>query len=300
MARILISGASGLLGMHTMMHMRAEHEIHALVRTKPNSPIPNIHYHICDFVNGYDDSGLPPIIDAVFHLAQSPFMREYPEKAREIRAVNADATTILLAYAKRAGARHFVLASTGGLYAPSSVPLSESSPIHIAPGALSYYFQTKHESEQILAAYSSHFHCITLRPFFMYGSGQARTMLIPRLMQNIQQGIPLTLQGEHGMECNPIHAEDAAIALASTLTLQASQCYNIAGPQTLNMRTMGTLIGEVLGVAPCFTQSEGERAYMVANIERMCADLSVPQISFKEGIARMNDEAALPLEKKYV
>ncbi len=300
MASILISGASGLLGTHAIALMHTTYEIHALVRALPKHPVKNVHYHLCDFTAGWDASALPSTIDAVFHLAQSPFMREYPEMAAEIKAVNADSTALLLKYAVRAGASRFVLASTGGLYAPSSNPLTEVSPTHIAEGPLSYYFQTKYQSEHMLSAYRNDFHCITLRPFFMYGAGQTAKMLIPRLMHCVKNGVPITLQGEHGMECNPIHAKDAALALAATLNLSTSRTYNIAGPERLSMRAIGASIGEVLGTAPVFTQTSGESPCMVADTEQMRRDLSAPQISFKDGIASMCEESEQVLEKNNV
>lgn len=287
MKRILITGASGLLGSHTLHALHRTHNITAMVRQLPAHPLENVRYIAADFIEGFDSAELPVNIDAIFHLAQSPHMREYPEKAREIRAVNAESTAHLLTYAKKAGAERFIFASTGGLYRPSPTAFTESSPLHIAEGALSYYFATKHESEQMLAAYAGDFATIILRPFFMYGEGQAPNMLIPRLIHNVRSGIPLTLQGVHGMLFNPLHVSDAVLALAATLSLSTHHIFNFAGSDIITMRQAGEIIGEAFGITPRFTFGDDVYSSMVASNALMCEHLSCPALSFKDGIMRM-------------
>lgn len=284
---ILISGASGLLGSHVLPLLAPHHALHALVRTPPNAPVAGVTYHRTDFTADWADAAFPARIDAVWHLAQSPHMREYPEKAREIRTVNLDATARLLAYAKRAGARRFVLASTGGLYAPGTETLHEEAALAIAPGPLAYYFETKQQSEALVQQAQAHFSTLILRPFFMYGAGQAASMLIPRLIANVQNGTPLSLQGENGMQFNPLHAADAAQALAASLTLSGHHTVNIAGPQTLNLRQAGEAIAAALGKEAQFSQSAGDAPCFVADTTRMRTHLSAPTIGFTEGVGSL-------------
>ena len=57
-------------------------------------------------------------------------------------------------------------------------------------------------------------------------------MLMPRLAANIQTGQPVLLQGEDGICINPIHVDDAVLAIERCLTLGESRVINIAGPET--------------------------------------------------------------------
>src|SRR5260370_35683692 len=112
----------------------------------------------------------------------------------------------LLAWAAQAGARSFVLASTGGLYRTSEQPIGEEAPVVIEPGPLGFYFATKRASELLASQFGERFTVTILRCFFLYGSGQSPAMLMPRLVSPGRLGLPIQLQGGNGDRRHPIHA----------------------------------------------------------------------------------------------
>ena len=283
-SKVLVSGASGLLGSHLLLLLHATHELHALVRRLPIAPVDGVTYYLWDMVEESMPDQLPSEIDAVVHLAQSPHMREYPKMARQICAVNQVSTATLLAYAKWAGATNFVFTSSGGLYAPASQPVLEISPIEIGKGPLQYYFQTKMESERMIVQSQNDFATCILRPFFIYGAGQPTSMLIPRLIHSVANGIPLSLQGAEGLRINPIHASDAAKAVAACLKMPGNHIFNIAGPEILSIRKMGLIIGSAFGVEPLFVIEEGDSPSLAANISAMCRHLHAPDVTFRDGL----------------
>lgn len=284
-SKVLVSGASGLVGSHLLRLLHTTHELHALVRTLPAIPVDGVTYHQWDMVEAaFPEDRLPAEVDTVVHLAQSPHMREYPQMARQIRAVNQDSTALLLAYAKRAAAGSFVFTSTGGLYAPTNEPVVESSPIHVGEGPLQYYFQTKMESERMVGQSQHDFATCILRPFFIYGAGQPASMLIPRLIHSVANGVPLSLRGADGLRINPVHASDVAKSIAACLKMPGHHLFNIAGPEILSIREMGLLIGEALGVEPVFAIEEGGAPSLTANISAMCRHLHIPNIAFRDGL----------------
>ncbi|NBT93765.1 MAG: NAD(P)-dependent oxidoreductase [Chloroflexi bacterium] len=65
-------------------------------------------------------SQLPTRIDAVIHLAQANV--GFPDAFADLWEVNAGSTARLLDWARRAGARSFVFASTGSVYGPGERP----------------------------------------------------------------------------------------------------------------------------------------------------------------------------------
>lgn len=125
-------------------------------------------------------------------------------------------------------------------------------------------------------------------------------MLIPRLIENVRNGTPLTLQGVHGMLFNPLHVSDAVSGLVATLSLSGHHIFNFAGSDIITLRQAGEIIGEALGVAPRFTFGEDVYSSMVASNERMCEHLSCPALSFKDGLARMLSSCTVTPEAMHV
>jgi nucleoside-diphosphate-sugar epimerase len=231
---------------------------------------------------------LPERIDAVIHLAQSAEYRNFPAAAADIFAVSATATTRLAEWARRAGASHFIVASTGGLYGASDEPVREAGPLVEDRGPLGFYFAAKRTSELVAAQYSSAMTTAVLRCFFIYGSRQSPQMLMPRLVESVREGRPITLQGRDGIRINPIHVDDAALAVERCLGLKKSDVLNIAGPEPVYLRRIAALIGDAVGRAPVFTVDEqGRPHHLVADIARMKAALGAPTIGMAQGIAEL-------------
>src|SRR5207245_1959041 len=84
--------------------------------------------------------------DAVAHLAQSRAHRQGLEGAADLFAVNVAATFRLLHWAKGAGVRRFLFASSATVYRPQSGRLTEASPC--APSG--FYAASKLAAEQLL------------------------------------------------------------------------------------------------------------------------------------------------------
>ncbi len=199
-------------------------------------------------------------------------------------AVNVAATQALLDHAVAAGARTFVLASTGGLYPFAKAPLSEEVP----PAPANFYFLSKHLSEQLLGAYGELLAAVVLRPFFVYGEGQER-MLIPTLCERVRAGDEITIEGQAGLRINPIHVDDAARAFEAALRLEAGAVVNVAGSETLGVDDLVRRIGELMGREPRITYRPSEReGDLVADTARMVVELGVtPEVSLAQGLAEL-------------
>jgi nucleoside-diphosphate-sugar epimerase len=129
---------------------------------------------------------------------------------------------------------------------------------------------------------------VVLRFFFIYGPGQRRTMLMPRLVDNVRRERPIVLQGEHGIRLNPVFADDAAAAVEAAAGLNHSETINVAGPQVLSLREIATRIGEAVGREPCFQAQPGADAkHLIGNTDKMVRLLGAPRIGLVEGIRRM-------------
>jgi nucleoside-diphosphate-sugar epimerase len=232
--------------------------------------------------------GLPERIDAVVHLAQSPHFREFPDHAADIYGVATAATMRLLDWARRAGARHFVLASTGGLYGSSDRPVRETDALPDMRTQLGFYFAAKRASELLAMQYAGIFAVVVLRCFFVYGPGQAPAMLIPRLIASVREGRAVQLQGEAGIRINPIHVSDAVNAIERALQLGESRTFNIAGPEPVTLRTMTTMIGDLVGREPVYAVDlTMPTNNLVADIARMSGALGAPVVGMQSGLAEL-------------
>jgi nucleoside-diphosphate-sugar epimerase len=275
--RIVVTGASGLIGRPLIARLAKAHEVWALSRQPAPPAGPDVCWVTADLTREHLPADLPTRADAVVHLAQSQRFRDFPEEALDIFEVNVASTARLLDWARRTGVRHFVLASSGGLGTGAS-----EQP---------YYLSSKHAAELLASSYRALFDVLALRFFFVYGREQHPTMLVPRLVEAVSAGRPVRLPGDAGPRLNPIHVSDAAAALAAALERRVSGVMDIAGPQVLTLREMCEEIGARLDRAPRFARvPEEPAANLVGDIAQMTERLGAPTRTFHDGVTDLLDK----------
>lgn len=286
MKQCILTGASGLIGSHLLKTIDGDWSIFAISRQPPiNKTLQNnIKYINIDLAHQWNNDFLPNEADAVIHLAQSEHFRDFPDRAEDIFQVNTFTTLRLLDYARKAGAKTFILASSGGIYGYGDREFSEDLEIS-ARGDLGFYLGTKLCSEAIAESYTPFMNIIVLRFFFVYGSGQRRSMLIPRLVQSVLDDKPISLQGQDGIRLNPTHVSDAVAAIIHSLQLKGSHKINVAGSQVFSLREIGEIIGKAVDKEPKFdVQMDVRPRHLVSDINKMSSLLCPPKVRFDEGI----------------
>jgi nucleoside-diphosphate-sugar epimerase len=274
---VLVTGAGGFLGRRLVARLRTGHDVVAVARR----PLDGVETVVCDLAG--DTAGLPGRVDAVVHLAQSARYREWPDGADDVFAVNVGATHRLLEHARRAGASHFVLASTGAVYAPADGPLREDGAL--APRG--FYPRSKLAAEVLARAYESEFVTAVLRPFAIYGPGQ-QGMMVASIAARVAAGEEVTVQGDPGLRMNPIHVDDAARAFAAALELGESGAFNVAGEEVVSLSALVELLAELADVTPRITHVEAPSASLVGDTSRMRSVLGVvPRVGLREGLAEV-------------
>ena len=280
--RILVTGATGFVGSNLLPLLAGTHDLYALARATPSAAAPDVSWIEQDLAQPL--AGLPDQIDAVIHLAQSRRYREWPEGSTDMFAVNVESTFRLLDYARAAGARAFLHASTGGVYGGSAKPVTEIDPIDVSAG---FYPSSKWSAEALVAGYQSAFVTVVFRFFFVYGPGQTG-MLMPSLIEKVRSGEELTVQGAEGLRINPIHVADAVRAFEPALELSEYGVFNIAGDETVSTRELIALIEQEVGRPAVVASTDGTPTDLVAANQRMKDVLGVtPRISLAEGIRSM-------------
>lgn len=280
---VLVTGANGLLGRSVVAQLVLTHKVYALVHNLPKDPLPGIHYLPVNLASTWDLDVLPQKVNAIVHLAQSAHFREIPERALEVFQVNIASTARLLDYAWRVGADRFIYASSGGIYSGGGRTFRETSPV-IQPDTLGYYLGSKVSCEALVSSYARLMKIIVLRFFFIYGKNQNRTMLIPRLIDNIRDGRPISIQGENGLRLNPIHVSDASAAVVGALNAENSAIYNIAGPEVVSLRELCGEIESIVGKSAKFEALLGQPSDVVGDITMMSANLHTPLVHLSSGL----------------
>jgi UDP-glucose 4-epimerase len=279
---ILITGATGMLGRRTMARLAPRRQIFALVRKRPSENLPGDVVAIMSDLKNRDELQLPEVPATILHLAQSTHYHAFPDRALDVFEVNVGSTQRLLDFAWRRGVKRFVYASSGGVYGHGEHPFTEAAHYN---SDVSHYLAGKQYCELLAKAYAGQLIVVILRFFFIYGPGQRDGMLVPRLVDNVKRGHPILLQGKDGLRTNPIFVDDAAAAVEAASRLKTSETINIAGPEVLSLREIGTLIGEATGRAPCFEmQVNAEPKSIIGDTAKMARLLGPAKTSFAEGI----------------
>ena len=283
--KIVVSGASGLIGSALVEALAADWEVHCISRKA--GPRRGVTWHELDLSCPCDFGVLPPAPDAFVYLAQSEFFRDFPQHSLDIFQVNTVNLLRALDYAHVSGCRIFVYGSSGGVYGTGESRMSEEIQIPVR-GDLGFYLSTKLCSEIVAQNYSRFFDVVILRYFFVYGPGQRQSMLIPRLIQQVRDGQPLVLQGEDGVRINPVHVSDAVAATRQALELSGSRTVNVGGPDVLSLREIGALIGEAVGRQPLYSIDRGNApGHLTGDIAWMRELLVAPKVHFADGVRSM-------------
>lgn len=282
--RLLLTGGTGLIGRAVIERLAGDDELISLGRTEPP---PGAKWLKADLNAPLNLALLPDSVDAVVCLAQSEHFRDFPQRSQEIFQVNVASVATALDWARQAGARRFVLASSGGVYGHGENAFREDDVIGPS-GPLGYYLASKQCAELLTESYASLFNVVILRFFFVYGPGQKRSMLIPRLIDSVRKGHPVTLQGPDGIRLNPTYVSDAAEAVCHSLELDSSHIINVAGNDVLSLRELALAIGGGVGREPIFDiRREEVPRHLVADTERMGRLLGPPRVTLQQGLAAM-------------
>ncbi len=276
--RVIVTGASGFIGSHLVPALLA-----CGAEVVPVDVVTGTD--VCD------GSAMRPALEGaryLVHLAGIPGVRgSGPQYDR----VNRRGTEVALSAALDAGVDRVVLASSSSLYAPSTVPLTESSPL--APR--SDYARSKaaaEESARLLCRLRAEL--VVLRYFTVFGPRQRPDMLCHRLLQSALTGSQVEVFGT-GHATRPFtYVSDAVAATVAALTSEdADGTYNVAGSRSVSVLEMAALVEASAGRAPVLVHRPPlpvDADQVQVSVERAFDDLGyVPQVGPEEGIRRQCD-----------
>lgn len=280
--KFLVTGAGGFIGRRLVERLSARHEVCALVRdARQVAAGERVSVVAADLARPLDASALPARADVIIHLAQANVL--FPEEADELFAVNTSAAQQLLSYGRRAGARRFLLASSGDVYGRRAGLRRETE----APAPADFYGLTKYAAELAAESYGDYLETCALRLFRPYGEGQTNR-LVPKLAERIRRGEPVRLNKDDRPLMTPIHVEDVTEAFERAALASYTGALNVAGDEVVSLRQLARLIGEVLAASPVFEETDNEATSdMAGDNARMKQALGGwPMVRLAEGLRR--------------
>lgn len=261
MAKVLITGAAGFIGSHTVQACaHAGHEVVAvdafndyydplvkrrnaeLVRTNCGVEIADV-----DLLSTELDSLLSGV-EAVIHLAGQPGVRSSWSEFSGYLRQNVELTDALLQACHRMDIKRVVYASSSSVYGNADTyPVTEAaSTVPSSP-----YGVTKLAGELLCRAYAENFglSAVCLRYFTVYGPRQRPDMAIQRLIRNAIDGTSFTLHGDGRQIRDFTFVADVVQANLAAMSADVAPgtVVNVSGGSATDMLSVIDLVKESTG-----------------------------------------------------
>ncbi len=289
---ILLTGATGFVGQHLVSNLAKKHRLYAITHQDDaidRNDTSYISWIVGDLSQINSNMHLPDNIDSIVYLAQSNNYRNFPDSIWDIFNINTSSVLTLLEYARQKKIKKFIYASTANVYELSHYPITEIHNLDMN----SFYAYSKRMGELLVEYYSSFFRTVIFRFFTVYGPNQ-KGMLIPSLIEKIENNLPIQLIGsKHGLELSPIFVSDVTKVISTVLDKHEDKCgfdiFNVGGDERISIRDMAFFIGNNLNKMPIFEFIPGEyKGGWIADNSKLKKEYTLGKfITFEHGISQI-------------
>lgn len=285
MARILITGASGLLGINLAQETMSAHEIFAVDRGKLfNAPFATLRLDLLapGAVDSALDSAQPDWVINCAALADLEACENDPSLAQRL---NVELPSQLAKACKSRGAS-LVHISTDAVFDGRKVGFYVESD---APNPLGVYSRTKLEGEQAVLA--ENLEAIVARVNFYGWSLSGRRSLAEFFHHNLMHG--KSMSGFTDVTFCPMLVNDTARILVKMLSKKLSGLYHVVGPQAMSKYQFGVEVarrfelreGEISPKSINTSSLIAKRANnLCLSINKLCTDLDEVPPEFSTGL----------------
>ena len=324
MAKILLTGAAGFIGLHVLERMSQEHEVVAIdnlsdfsnyeiklrrishvsggeIAFDTNGKLKSdkISFYKLDIL---DEAKLQKLFsdeqfDMVIHLAAMTGIRQSVEQPDIYEKVNVRGFFNIIECCRKHNIKKLLFASSSSVYGNcQDVPFTEKSDTDTP---LNLYAASKKMNELIAHSYASLYqmHCVGLRFFTVYGPWNRPDMATFTFIKNIEAGVPIKLYNSGNMQRDFTFVGDIVESikrLTDIMTQQKSslaipyQIFNIGGGHPVNLIEYVSAIETILGKKAIIENHELQKGEML-NTYADCSALSEftgfrPKVDFTEGL----------------
>lgn len=304
MAHYLLTGAAGFIGAETGRQLvDAGHSVlgvdnlndyydvglkaHRLDRL---TPLDGFQFEKVDIedVNSLRGIFKSNPFDAVINLAARAGVRYSMLHPEVYFTTNVMGTLNLLQLMREYEVKKYILASTSSLYAGLPMPFSETLPVNTP---ISPYAASKKAAEVMAYTYHKQFDIdvSVVRYFTVYGPAGRPDMSVLRFVQQIDQGVPITVFGDGSQSRDFTYVDDIASGTVAALKPVGYEIINLGGGKhPVELRRLIQLIEENLGKQANIEYQDFHAADMKttqANITKAKNLLDwEPTVSVEEGV----------------
>ncbi|MBI2822714.1 MAG: dTDP-glucose 4,6-dehydratase [Acidobacteria bacterium] len=302
--RLLVTGGAGFIGSNFIRYV-LDHSSHSVINLDALTYAGNLEnlagleeHPGYRFIRGditdrkVLDSVFETHPDAVVHLAaESHVDRSIVESGAFVRT-NVNGTHQLLEAARRHGVQKFVHVSTDEVYGSlgPTGKFNESSPLR----PTSPYAASKAASDLLVGAHRHTYGLPVLitRCSNNYGPFQFPEKMIPLMICNALEDLPLPVYGDGGNVRDWIHVTDHCAALLQVLEAgRAGEVYNIGGDSELDnlslVRTILSILGKPESLIQFVRDRPGHDRRYAIDASKICLHLGWSrQIQLSDGLAQ--------------
>jgi nucleoside-diphosphate-sugar epimerase len=292
MKRVLVTGASGLIGRHCLPLLSAKgHEIHAVRWHKTSAAIPDVagvSWHHLDLIQpGCPTEAIREVRpDAVLHLAWCAVPGKFWETPENIDWLRAS-LELVSAFAESGGGRIVAAGSCAEYALDSGECIENQTPL--APTTL--YGTCKRALDEILLRlnFPATVSAACGRIFFLYGPYEDASRVIAYVIRSLLKGEPaLCSEGRDVLDF--LHVEDAASAFVALLESDIRGPVNIGSGNRIELKDVFHEIGRQLGrpelIRVGARAAHSQKFRIWANTEKLRSESGwLPRYDLSRGIA---------------
>lgn len=288
---ILVTGGNGFIGSH-LVRALVNGGDRVTVLDSAHAPIDVAHRVIEGDIWDADLSDLGRV-DVIVHLAALAGVRQSIAEPLHYEHVNVRGTLRLLDFAKCAGVKQFVFASSSSVYGNVThrSPFREDVDI---PTPISPYGATKLAGEHLGRIYSQvhGVRFLALRFFTVYGPRQRGDLAIQKFARKMLSGEPVPLYGDGSTKRDYTYIEDIVRGIRLAIDYRDSmyEAVNLGSGHPVRLSEMVQVLEQALGVKAVIDRQPPQ----AGDVDLTWADCAKawrlfgyePRVSFTKGVAR--------------
>lgn len=290
--KIAITGGSGFIGTNLVNHLKNEHDILILDKTK--SQIQDVDFIECNLLESEKISDVLKGVDVVIHLAAAVGVKLTEEDPLYTLNMNINGTYNILQSSKINNVKKIIFASSSEIYGEAAnIPIKETEP----PIPITNYGISKITGEEYVKAFSktSPMKYSILRFFNAYGPGQSNSFVMSEFVNKAISNKTINIHGSGKQLRAFCHVNDIVSGIHLCLTNGDNQIFNIGNnKEPVTISELAETIKKITNSSSeiTFLPFENTERKRTSEILKRIPDITkaqkilgyTPRISLNEGI----------------